>query len=178
MMRTTLARLLTVIGLLALVSTVAASADQSALTLRASLSSLNEVPPKATTGTGVFTAKVEKGVIRYTLSYSGLSTPVLQAHLHFGQPAVSAGVFVFLCTNLANGPVGTPACPPAGGTVTGTIVAADILNPTPDQGITPGDFATALRIIEAGEAYANVHTTRFPTGEIRGQVSSGGSNND
>jgi len=177
-MKTTLARLLAVVGLLALVTTVAASADQSALTLRASLSSFNEVPPKATTGTGVFTAKVEKGVIHYTLSYSGLSTPVLQAHLHFGQPAVSAGVFVFLCTNLGNGPVGTPACPSAGGTVTGTITAPDVLNPSPDQGITPGDFATALRIIEAGEAYANVHTTRFPAGEIRGQVRSGDGGGD
>lgn len=178
MMRTTLARLLAVIGLLALVSTVAASADESALNMRASLSGLNEVPPKATMGTGIFTAKVEKGVIHYTLTYSGLSTPVLQSHLHFGQPAVTGGIFVFLCSNLGNGPAGTPACPPAGGTVTGTITAADILNPSPDQGITPGDFATALRIIEAGEAYANVHTTRFPAGEIRGQVSSGGSNND
>jgi hypothetical protein len=178
MMKATLARLLAIFGLLALVSTVAASADQSALNMRATLTAFNEVPPKATVGEGTFRAKVEKGVIHYTLTYSGLSTPVLQAHLHFGQPAVSGGVFVFLCTNLGNGPVGTPACPPGGGTVTGTITAADILNPSPDQGITPGDFATALRIIQAGEAYANVHTTRFQAGEIRGQVSTGESGSD
>jgi CHRD domain len=178
MMKATLARLLAIVGLLALLTTVAASADQSALNLRATLSAFNEVPPKATMGEGTFRAKVDKSVIHYTLTYSGLSTPVLQAHLHFGQPAVSGGIFVFLCTNLGNGPAGTPTCPPAGGTVTGTITAADILNPTPDQGITPGDFATALRIIEAGEAYANVHTTRFPAGEIRGQVSSGDGGGD
>jgi hypothetical protein len=177
-MKTTFARLLTVIGLLALITTVAASADETALNMRARLSGLNESPPKATTGVGMFTAKAEKGAIHYTLTYSGLSTPALQSHLHFGQPAVNGGIFVFLCSNLGNGPAGTPACPPAGGTVTGTITAADILNPVPDQGITPGDFATALRIIEAGEAYANVHTTRFPAGEIRGQVSAGGSSSD
>jgi hypothetical protein len=177
-MKTTLARLLTVIGLLALVSTVAASADESALTMRASLSGLNEVPPKATGGIGTFKAKAEKGVIHYTLTYSGLSTPALQAHLHFGQPAVNGGIFVFLCSNLGNGPAGTPACPAAGGTVTGTITAVDILTIAPDQGVSAGDLATALRIIEAGDAYANVHTTRFPAGEIRGQVNSGGGSSD
>jgi len=117
-------------------------------------------------------------VIHYTLTYSGLSTPALQAHLHFGQPAVNGGIFVFLCSNLGNGPAGTPACPAGGGTVTGTITAADILTIVPDQGVNAGDLATALRIIEAGEAYANVHTTRFPAGEIRGQVHSGDGGGD
>ncbi|HXN02629.1 MAG TPA: CHRD domain-containing protein [Candidatus Dormibacteraeota bacterium] len=177
-MNTRLARSLTVVGLLALVTTAAASADESALNMRARLSGLNESPPKATTGVGMFTAKAEKGVIHYTLTYSGLSTSALQAHLHFGQPAVNGGVFVFLCSNLDNGPAGTPACPAAGGTVTGTITAASILTIAPDQGLSAGDLATALRIIEAGDAYANVHTSRFPAGEIRGQVSAGGSSSD
>jgi CHRD domain len=177
-MKIMLARLLAIVGLLALVTTAAASADESALNMRARLSGLNEVPPKATMGEGTFSAKAEKGVIHYTLTYSGLSTPALQAHLHFGQPAVNGGIFVFLCSNLGNGPAGTPACPAGGGTVTGTITAADILTVVPDQGVNAGDLATALRIIEAGDAYANVHTTRFPAGEIRGQVHSGDGGGD
>jgi hypothetical protein len=179
MMKATVARLLTIVGLLALVTTAAASADESAPRLRASLTGLAEVPPKATDGTGTFKATVSKDAITFTLTYSGLTTPAFMAHLHFGQPRVSGGIFVWLC-----GAAGTPAhkvCPagttqPA--TVTGTITAADIVMTSPDQGINTGDFATALRIIESGNAYANVHTNRLPGGEIRGQVSSGNSNSD
>jgi hypothetical protein len=61
--------------------------------------------------------------------------------------------------------------------VTGRITAADI-QAVPDQGIKPMDFATALRIVQAGRAYVNVHTSMFPGGEIRGQISPGDSNSD
>ena len=40
------------------------------------------------------------------------------------------------------------------------------------------DMATALRIIEAGDAYVNVHTSKYPGGEIRGQVRAGNQNSD
>jgi CHRD domain len=170
MMKTTLPKLLTVIGLLALVTTAAASADESALNMRASLSGFNEVPPKASLASGTFTAKASGGKIVFTLTYSGLTTPAFMAHLHFGQNAVNGGIFVWLCGVQAHS-----ACPPGTtdkATVSGTLTAADIVTPTSagDQDVTAGDFATALRIIEAGDAYANVHTSRFPGGEIRGQV--------
>ncbi|MFD1827627.1 MULTISPECIES: hypothetical protein [Mumia] len=42
---------------------------------------------------------------------------------------------MFLCTNLGNGPAGTQTCPQEG-TVTGTIVAADVVGPA-SQGIAP-----------------------------------------
>ena len=45
----------------------------------------------------------------YTLTYSDLTSNVTQAHLHFGKIHVAGGVFVFLCSNLGNGPAGTPA---------------------------------------------------------------------
>jgi hypothetical protein len=178
MMKATLARSLTVVGLLALVTTAAASADESALNMRASLSGFNEVPPKATDGTGMFKAKASNGAIVFTLTYSGLTTPAFMAHFHFAEPGVNGGIFIWLC-----GKPGTPAhqpCPPGTtepATVTGRITAADI-QAVPDQNISGMDLATALRIIEAGDAYINVHTTNFPLGEIRGQVSPGESNTD
>ena len=53
--------------------------------------------------------------------------------------------------------------------MTGTITAADILAITA-QGLAAGDFAGAVRALESGNTYANVHTTNFPAGEIRGQI--------
>jgi hypothetical protein len=105
---------------------------------------------------------------RYRLSYRDLSTAVQQAHIHFGQRNVAGGISVFLCSNLGNGPAGTPACPQSG-TVTGTITAADVIGPVA-QGISPGEFDEVLAAIRAGVTYANVHTVMFPAGEIRGQL--------
>lgn len=115
-------------------------------------------------GTGRFTATPTTTGFDYTLTYSGLSSTALFAHIHFGQRATSGGVAVFLC-----GGGGKPACPPGGGTVTGTISAADVLA-LPSQGLTAGDLASLVRAIRAGFAYVNVHTANFPTGEIRGQI--------
>ena len=137
-------------------------------------SEVGNTGPTNSPGSGEFHATVTDSSLTYTLTYSALSTPVTQAHIHFGEPGVSAGVMFFLCTNLGNGPAGTPACPANGGTVTGTITASSIVGPT-GQNVTPGDFATALKIMRAGVGYANVHTTKFPVGEIRGQV---GANED
>jgi hypothetical protein len=38
------------------------------------------------------------------------------------------------------------------------------------QGITAGEFDEILAAIRAGKAYANVHSTTWPGGEIRGQL--------
>lgn len=153
-------------------ATVFGDSDQN--TFRAKLSGFKEVGntgPINSPGSGQFQATVTGLTMTYTLTYTALSSPVTQAHVHFGQPGVSAGVMFFLCTNQGNGPSGTPACPVGGGTVTHTIGAADIVGPS-GQNVTAGDFAAALKIMRAGVGYANVHTTKFPVGEIRGQVTS------
>jgi hypothetical protein len=61
--------------------------------------------------------------------------------------------------------------------VTGTIVSSDILA-VPAQGIAAGDLASVLKAMRAGLTYANVHTTNFPNGEIRGQIGGGGGGGD
>ena len=72
---------------------------------------------------------------------------------------------IFLC-----GGGGQPACPATtSGTVTGTITAANVTGPT-TQGIAAGDLTSALEALREGNAYANMHTTNIPGGEIRGQV--------
>jgi hypothetical protein len=38
------------------------------------------------------------------------------------------------------------------------------------QGIAAGEFAELLTAIRSGVSYANVHSAKFPSGEIRGQI--------
>jgi CHRD domain len=161
---------LSVIGLTA----SAASADAGSANLSARLSGFSEVPPNLTAGSGSFHATVQGTSLTYKLSFSNLSATATQSHIHFAQSGVNGGVFLFLCGSAATpGPAGTPTCPAAGGTVTRTVTAADLLA-VPAQGVAAGDFAGVLRIIRSGDAYVNVHTTTHPAGEIRGQVQVGG----
>ena len=72
---------------------------------------------------------------------------------------------IFLCGGDAQ-----PACPTAtSATITGTITPANVVGPAP-QGVTAGDLATALRLINENQGYVNLHSTKFPGGEIRGQL--------
>jgi len=140
-----------------------------------------ETPDVSTAATGEFTARLsdDGNSLRYKLSYSGLEGNVTQAHVHFGSRAIIGGVSFFLCgTAAAAGPAGTPACPTPGGTVEGTIDAADVIGPV-SQGIEVGAFNEILAAMRAGSAYANVHSTKWPAGEIRAQLEKGhGSDHD
>jgi hypothetical protein len=94
---------------------------------------------------------------------------VTQAHIHFGKSRDSGGIMVFFCSNLGNGPTGTPKCPLNSGTVTGTWTAASVVGPAA-QNIAAGNFAGLVDALNSNTAYANVHTTFYTAGEIRGQV--------
>ncbi len=124
----------------------------------------NEVPPINSDGKAEFRMEVANS-ITFSLTFSGLSTPLVVAHLHFAPTKVAGGVMIFLC-----GGGNQPVCPAAtSGTITGTISEANVTGPV-NQGIDAGDLTSALEAVHDGNAYANMHTTKFPGGEIRGQV--------
>ena len=144
----------------------------------AALNGFQENPSISTTGRGHINLRINDGnnTIDYELSYDDLegvgTTPfvtngvVLFSHIHVAARGVNGGVVVFLC-----GGGGKPACPTPSGTVNGVIVASDISLAA--QGFNPGEptaFDELARAIRAGFAYANVHTTRWTSGEIRGQL--------
>ncbi len=174
--------LLTALCVLCLGILCVAADNDAKNSLKASLHGLIEVPPVATTATGTFTGTIspDGSSISYTLTYTGLSTQVLFAHIHFAFPKENGGVVVFLCGpaagDTAHGgpPAGfpnPPACPDTtSGMVSGTLTAANVIGPT-SQGITPKvDFAKLIQAIREGAAYANVHSSQSPGGEIRGFV--------
>ena len=144
--------------------------------IKTSLTGFEEVPAISTEGNGTFKASLSRSgtELRYVLRYADLEggNPT-QAHLHFAQKSVNGGIVVWLCGSTTNpGPTGTQACPASpSGTVEGTITAANVVAPTPNnQGIEAGQFDEVVRGLRAGVVYANVHTPTYGGGEIRGQI--------
>jgi CHRD domain len=152
----------------------------------ARLSGFNEVlfdagPPAtlrgavSTPASGNFRAIIDENArtIDYELSYERLRATVTQAHIHFGQRHTFGGIVVWLCQTTANpAPAAvassTPVCPQEG-TVSGTITPAQVLAQNA-QGFAAGDFDELVRAIRNRAAYANVHSSLFPPGEIRGHI--------
>jgi len=126
----------------------------------------------STTGGGTFNARIsnDESQIDWELSYSDLEGAVQQAHIHFGQKGVTGPISVFLCTNLGNGPAGTQPCPAPPATISGTIVAADVTNLANERGISAGQLDELIRAVRAGTTYVNIHSTRWPGGEVRSQI--------
>lgn len=170
MKRLVLAVALIVAGALTIAGAVAfAHGDNGKRNFSAKLNGYNEVNSKSTPATGRFRARIENGGsrIQYTLTLRDFTeSPANFAHIHFAQKHVNGDVVAFLC-----GGGGKPPCPNPGGTVEGNIVATDVL--ATSQGIAAGEIAELIRAMRNGATYVNVHTTRFPAGEIRGQIGKG-----
>jgi hypothetical protein len=170
-------------AILAAAVTAMSAAGANAQQFQAELSGFFEVGPLnaetgaifSPTGQGTLTLKLDQKAqsLTYTLTYSGLTSTVQQAHIHFGKIHVPGGIFLFLCTNLGNGDPHTPLCPNPSATglnaVTGTLTGANV-RAVPGQHITAGDFSIVPAALLSDTAYVNVHTVNFPAGEIRGQV--------
>lgn len=146
--------------------------------LHAKLTGYQEVPAVSTAGSGEFTAQVSQDdkFIDYEMTFGGLQASITQSHIHVAQRSVNGSIVIWLCQTPAGTPPFTdpthlsPTCPQSG-TVTGTITSANVIagSMTPQQ-LTAGDLADVIKAIRAGVAYANVHTSVSPGGEIRGQI--------
>jgi CHRD domain len=143
----------------------------------ARLNGYQEGTSVSTTGFGSFHIKINRRTqtADYVLTYRDVETPVSQAHIHFAQRSVNGPVSVFLCRTPPQGGPPAPAqnpplCPATSGTVRGTITPADIITQVPERGIEAGQWDEFVAAVEVGHTYANVHSTRFPGGEIRGQI--------
>jgi hypothetical protein len=137
--------------------------------ISAELEGFQEVPSIYSKAEGEIKLKLNGSSIKYELEYSGFGTGTppnnaTAAHIHFAQEGVPGGIAAFLC-----GDTGGPACPPTSGTVKGTITAANV-KAIAAQGLAAGDIAALIRAIKAGYTYANVHSTTYTGGEIRGQI--------
>lgn len=134
----------TLVATLGLCSLGAGSALAETVTITGKLAASSEVPPNASAGVGTLDANLDKAssILKWTVTYSGLTGPVKAGHFHGPAPAgQNAGV--------ALGFSGSMDSPIQG---TATLTAAQVAD------------------LLAGKWYVNLHTAANPGGEIRGQA--------
>jgi hypothetical protein len=167
------------IGVLGIGAVATADDDDGSGPNSARLNGYQEVTSVSTTGFGSFHVRFNRDMTAdYVLSYRDVETPVTQAHIHFAQRAQNGPIEVWLCDGDPNAPPTPPPtpgrtlpiCPPSTGTVRGTFTAAEVGDKGQDRGIEPGKWDEFVAAVKVGHTYANVHSTRFPGGEIRGQI--------
>jgi hypothetical protein len=141
----------------------------------AKLKSYAEVPSiSSPTATGSFSATLaEDGMsLHYKISYSGLSAGVTQSHIHFGRMHTAGGIMAWLCqTDTNKDPLGLapPCVVGTEGSVEGTLTSANIIT-VGTTGMGAGEFSEFVEALKNAAGYANVHSTMFPGGEIRGDI--------
>ena len=117
--------------------------------IQASLTGAGEVPPNASPAKGLMTGTfdTDTNTLKWTVAYSGFTTPTIGAHFH--GPVSYLGL-----TPEENAPiqVGTP----------GNLAS-------PFHGEAKIDD-TQAKDLKDGRYYFNLHSTKFPGGEIRGPV--------
>lgn len=160
--------------------------------ISARLIGYDEVPSVSTPASGRFQGTIahDDSAIDYTLTFDGIESTVNQSHIHFAQKDVNGVIVVWLCQGATRAPAAvaqlTPECPVSpGGTVSGTITADNVLaqaagSAGAQQQIQQNELDELIAAIRAGRAYANVHSSISPGGEIRGQIMVGdhGDRND
>lgn len=114
------------------------------LTFKATLDGKSQVPPNDSAGTGTLDASydTDSKALTWTIEYSGLTGDAVAAHFH--GPA-DAG---------ANASIAVPISGPLASPIKGNATLTD----------------AQAADLQAGKWYLNIHTAKFPDGEIRGQV--------
>jgi CHRD domain len=123
-----------------------------AVALKATLAAGAEVPRPTGAKPGAggsfaagLTRKASGGTLAWRLTFHGLTGASIAAHVHTGKPGKAGPIAVALCGPCRSGQRGSAKV-----------------------------NARTVSALMTGGAYVNVHTTKNPGGEIRGQVKKGG----
>jgi hypothetical protein len=153
-----------------------AAGQSHALLYTANLSGAAESPPNASSATG--SVQVNFDPLAHTLginaSFSGLSSGTSASHIHCCiSPPGTASVATQL-PSFPGFPLGVTA-----GTFSNSFSTLEpaTWNPafiTANGGTAAGAEAALASALASGNAYYNIHTTQFPSGEIRGFLTAAG----
>ena len=142
------------------------------MTFVGNLSGANEVPPVASSGTGLATVILDPTAqtLQVNATFSGLTSTDTMAHIHCCAPlGTNAGV----ATTVPAFP-GFPLGVTSGtySSVVFDLTQSTIYNPAfiTLEGGLPQAEAALIAGIEGGQTYFNIHTMNNPGGEIRSQL--------
>lgn len=129
----------------------------------AQMTGSQENPPVTTSGSAValFTLNPD-GTLSYELRATGPIENATQSHIHLGGRGQNGPVVTFLFGLVAGGQSFQAGDLIGSGTLSDSNVIAR-------PGFTP-TIANLVARMRQGRTYANLHTTAFPGGEVRGQI--------
>src|SRR6516164_7019791 len=159
--------------LLAALMLPVAGAHAKPTTFVTNLLGANELPPTGSTATGSATITLDPAAntLRVQVTFSGLTSNTVMAHIHCCLASLFANANVGVATTVSAFP-GFPL-----GVTSGTydhvlaLIIASSYNPafvTLQGGTVANAEAALINGIQNGETYLNIHTVNFPSGEIRG----------
>jgi hypothetical protein len=165
-------RSLSLIGVLVAVLALSSVAKADQLVFTGTLTGSQEVPPTGSPGIGsaLVTLDTVTNLLTVNVSFAGLVSPTIASHIHC---CALPGVNAMVATAVPTFP-GFPL-----GVTTGTylqtfdLTLASTYNPafiTAHGGTVAGAEAAFIAGLTSGQTYLNIHTSQFPTGEIRGQL--------
>ena len=131
----------------------------------AKLSGQEEVPPVQTTASGMAWFKPMQDKVWFKVNVTDMQG-VTQAHIHTGKVGENGPVVVTLYKSETPQPINGKL---AYGNITANLLEG------PMKGKQLSDLATAM---SNGSTYVNVHTEKYPNGEIRGQIMMANSTSD
>ncbi|MFL6376835.1 MAG: CHRD domain-containing protein [Nitrososphaeraceae archaeon] len=128
----------------------------------AKMTGKEEVPPHDTkaTGNAEFTLSSDGKTMSYKVDVMNIDK-VTMAHIHQGKVGENGPPVVWLFNSSSN-----PTGPMNGMLSQGKITSNDLVGPLKGK-----QMSDLVKLINDGQAYANVHTEPNPKGEIRGQIS-------
>jgi CHRD domain len=143
-------------------SLVTSSYAQGEQKFSAKMTGKEEVPPKDTkaTGNAEFTLNADGKTMSYKVNVMNIDK-VTMAHIHQGKVGENGPPVVWLFNSTSN-----PTGPKNGMLSQGSFTSSDLVGPLKGK-----QMSDLVKLINDGQAYANVHTQANPKGEIRGQIS-------
>ncbi len=117
------------------------------------------VPPVTTSARGEATFSVSKDgkAIKYKVTVSGI-VDVTAAHIHMGKKGENGPPIALIKTAAKKG------------ALTGTLSEGAITEKELMTSLQGKDLKALIEQIKAGSTYVNVHTKKYPDGEIRGEI--------
>jgi hypothetical protein len=171
-------RILTVAALAATVGLAACSESYAVISssaptktnFTATLSGAQEVPAVTTSANGWANWVLEDpNTIQYDIFVAGIDS-ITMAHFHANVAGQNGPIMAwFVPTEASRAPgTGNISVPAAGGILRQNRVSRATL-----AMVAPFTWDSLVTRMQAGSTYLNIHTRRFPGGELRGQVGPG-----